>query len=177
MIKQMQVTEKKIGDNTFYIKPFPAFTAANLSGEIGALITPILAAIAPAFGGNDNTNTNLMDVQVEDALPHLSNAFSGLSGDKFEMLMRKLLIINKNISVEGESTDGEVKSLTYDLANEVFCGEVQDMYILCFEVIKLNFSGFFKKLGTRFGDLKGVLQEKIPSLTNTEPSMSADSEN
>lgn len=62
--------------------------------------------------------------------------------------MKKLLIDNKNVSVESEATDGQVKVLDYDIANEVFCGDVQDMYILCFEVIRLNFKGFSRKSET-----------------------------
>lgn len=166
-MKQLEVTQKTIGDANFYIKPFPAFTAANISGELANVIAPIFGGIATALGGDKNQK-DFMDVEIDEAMPAISNAFSGLSGEKFERLMKKLLIDSKNISVECEATDGETKLLTYDLANEVFCGEVQDMYILCFEVIKLNFKGFFKKLGTRFGSLQGLIQTVVPSSTNTE---------
>ena len=37
-MKQMEVTEKKIGDNTFYIKPFPAFVAVNISGDLASVV-------------------------------------------------------------------------------------------------------------------------------------------
>ena len=80
--------------------------------------------------------------------------------------MKKLLIDNKNISVEGEATDGDTKPLTMDLANEVFCGEIQDMYILCFEVIKINFKGFFEKIGAQFGSLKTQAQTMAPGLVS-----------
>ncbi len=180
-VKQMEVTEKKIGDATFYIRPFPAFVAANISGELSALIAPMLGGIAPLIGGakvDENGVADLMDMQIEDALPAFSNAFSSLSGDKFERLMKQLLINHENISVECETTEGEVKRLTYDLANEVFCGEVQDMFILCFEVIRINFKGFFKKLGNRFGLLQkitGLMTQKTekkeePGTANGESS-------
>lgn len=107
---------------------------------------------------------------MEDALPALTSAFSSISGDKFERLTKKLLIDHKNISVVCEATDGEVKLLNYDLANEVFCGDVQDLYILCFEVIRLNFKGFFKKIGAQFGSLKELLQKQAPSTKNGETS-------
>lgn len=174
-MKQMEVTEKTIGENTFYLKPFPAFTAVNISGELAAILTPMLGSLVALVGGSSNGEKSteekaesVMDIDVEDALPVLSNAFSSLSGDKFERLMKKLLIDHKNISVECEATDGKVKPLTMELANEVFCGDVQDMYILCFEVIKLNFSGFFKKLGAQFGNLQGLLQKKTPSTDDGE---------
>lgn len=170
-MKQMEVTEKTIGENTFYLKPFPAFVAVNISGELAAILTPMLGGIAALVGvKSDGTEGpgDIMDVEIEDALPALSQAFSGLSGDKFERLMKKLLIDHKNISVEGEATEGNVKLLTYDLANEVFCGDVQDMYILCFEVIRLNFKGFFTKLGAQFGSLRDLLPKTAPNTDDTE---------
>lgn len=171
-IKQLESTEKKIGEATFYIRPFPAFTAANISGELSSLVAPMLSGIAPLIGNikvDQNGVADLMDMQVEDALPSLTNAFAGLSGDKFERLMKQLLINNKNISVcSEEATNGETKLLTLDLANEVFCGEVQDMYILCFEVIRINYKGFFKKLGSRFGILQKIMGTKNQTQTQNQ---------
>lgn len=177
-LKQMDVIEKKIGDNTFYIKKFPAFTAVNISGDLTSVLAPLIGGVA-SIAGNGNQNgsdssesSNILNMDVEDALPAFSQAFSSLSGDKFERLMKKLLIDYKNVSVEGETTDGEVKLLTYDIANEVFCGEVQDMFVLCFEVIELNFNGFFKKIGVRFGVLTEALK-KTPATKNGENSTRA----
>lgn len=170
-MKQMETTEKKIGESTFYIRPFPAFTAANISGELAAVIAPLLASIAPLFGRDADQEADIMDMDIDKAMPSISNAFSSLSGEKFESLMKKLLINSGNISVmNDEVTEGETQRLTYDLANEVFCGEVQDMYILCFEVIRLNYKGFFKKLGGRFGNLQGLITKLAPSSANTESS-------
>ena len=50
--------------------------------------------------------------------------------------------------------------LDMDLVNEIFCGEVQDMFILAFYVIRLNFNGFFKKLAGRFGKAGEALVKK-----------------
>ena len=48
-MRRMQTIEKVIGENTFYIRPFGAFAAANISGELAALLSPILAGIAPLW--------------------------------------------------------------------------------------------------------------------------------
>ena len=182
-MKQSEVIEKKIGENMFYIQPFGAFVAANISGDLAAILTPMLGALGPLVGslGPDVTadslasgDFNIMDMDAEKALPVLSDALSGLSGDKFESMMKKLLIVHQNVSVSGPATGGKAVRLSIDLANEVFCGELQDMFILCFEVIKLNFSGFFKKLGARFGFLQAVLQRMTQSSENTESSMQPD---
>ena len=175
-MRRMQTIEKVIGENTFYIRPFGAFAAANISGELAALLSPILAGIAPLFGGLDtgdggsDATANPLDMDIEEAMPAISSALSTISGDKVERMMRRLLIDQQNISVQGEDTDGDTVILDKDLADEMFCGELQDMFILCYEVIKLNFKGFFSKIGDRFGDLKGLLQKEAPTTKNGETS-------
>ena len=176
-MKRMEVFEKQIGDYTFYIKPFAAFTAANISGDVAALVAPMIGALSPLTRGTDGGQdaSSILDADVEDVLPSLSNAFSRLSGDQFERLMKKLLIDNKNVSVEGEATCGRAMLMDYDLANEVFCCEVQDMYLLCWEVLKLNFRGFFKKAGALFGGLQGSIQAVAPTLSTGANSTQANS--
>ena len=145
-MRRMQTIEKVIGENTFYIRPFGAFAAANISGELAALLSPILAGIAPLFGGLDTGDggsdavANPLDMDIEEAMPAISSALSTISGDKVERMMRRLLIDQQNISVQGEDTDGNTVILDKDLADEVFCGELQDMFILCYEV-----KGFFQE--------------------------------
>ena len=153
-MRQMEVTRKVIGDNAFYIKPFPAFVAVNISGDLASVLSPLLGGIASLFGGNvaqgqttDTGASNIMDMDVSEAVPVLASAFTSLSGD---------------------ATEGKTARLTYDLANEVFCGDVQDMYILCFEVIKLNYSGFFKRLGVQSGSLKGLAQKLTSNTAASE---------
>ncbi len=178
-MKQMDVIEKTIGEHRFFIRPFPAFVAANISGELVALIGPMLSGISGLIGKPDTNavttensdNPNIMDMDIDEALPSFANAFSSLSGDKIERLMKKLLINSDNISVEGPCTQNLVKRMDMDLANEVFCSEVQDMFVLCFEVIKVNYGGFFKKLVAQYGNLQDVMQKVAPSTTNGESSI------
>lgn len=72
-MRRMQTIEKVIGENTFYIRPFGAFAAANISGELAALLSPILAGIAPLFGGLDtgdggsDATANPLDMDIEEA--------------------------------------------------------------------------------------------------------------
>lgn len=191
-MKRMERTEKVIGENTFYIVPFAAFTATNISAELTAVLSPMLgsmgamvgnidaeaamrAASQPSFNaGNEAeedrsvTVFDIMNMDMEKVMPALASAFGSLSGDRLERLMRRLLVDNKNISVEGEITDGRIVTLDKDLADEVFCGDIQDMFILCYEVIKVNFSGFFKKLGDRFGrQLRAMAKRETSSDTES----------
>ncbi len=148
-MKQLEAHSVAIGENTFYIRPLPAFKAANMSGELASLVLPILTGLAPMLGGAD-ADKGLFDVDLEAAAPTIAEAFTSLSGDKLEAILKHLLIAGKNISVETPDSDKAVL-LTEDLANELFCAEVQDMFMLAFEVIRTNYNGFFKKLAARFG--------------------------
>lgn len=111
-------------------------------------------------------------IPASEAMPAISSALSTISGDKVERMMRRLLIDQQNISVQGEDTDGDTVILDKDLADEVFCGELQDMFILCYEVIKLNFKGFFKRVGIQSGSLIDKLRKGTPTSENGETSTS-----
>lgn len=156
-MKQLESRKVTIGENNFYIRPLPAFKAANMGGELAGMLAPIFAGLVPLAGavGEDK---GLFDIEIEDAAPALSNAFSSLSGDKLEKLLKHLLVGGGNISIEAPGEKAQL--LTEDLANEVFCEDVQDMFILAFEVIRTNYNGFFKKLGGPFGQLMEGLMKK-----------------
>lgn len=148
-MKQLEPKVEKVGELKFYITPFPAFKAANLTGELASVLAPLLGVLAPLVNDGD-----LMDVDVSKAAEAMANC-TAINGDKLEKLMQKLLL-GGHIVTEVENEDGEVEGqrLDMDLANEIFCGEVQDMFILCFHVIKLNFNGFFKKFAGLSGKEK-----------------------
>lgn len=170
-MKQFQTTKETVGNMDFYITPFPAIKAANISAELASVLTPMVGALAPlAADGNDGKN--LMDMDVSSAGAAISKL--SLDGDSFEKLIRKLLL-GGNIAVEIRDDAGDVSQhrLDADLLNEIFCGEVQDMFVLCFYVIRLNFRGFFR----RFDALSGRLQalKKMMGQKNTEDSTTGSS--
>ena len=167
-MKLHESTQITINGNKYYIFPLPAFTAANLSGDILALLAPVIGGVAPAMAA-EGANT-----RVEDVLPSLTAAFNSMDGDKLEALLRKMLLDGKNITVEtDDKPDGE--RLNQDLINELFCGNVQDMYILAFHVLKVNYQGFFKKLSNRFGGVFKLAAQKASK--NTDTSTAENSQN
>lgn len=169
-MKQLETRSAQIGENVFYIRPLPAFKAANMTGELAALVLPILSGLAPLLSdvGTGEGEKSLFDVDLGEAAPAIAGAFSSISGDKLELILKHLLIAGKNISVE---TPGEkARLLTEDLANEVFCTDVQDMFLLAFEVIRTNYNGFFKKLGSQFGPAIERLTQMAPRQTDMESS-------
>ena len=169
-MKQHDIKRTRIIDgNTFYVRPFGAFTSANLSGEVTSLVVPIIGSVAPAFlGASTGEDFSLGDVDLETIAPALVKGLESFSGDKVEALLKKLLVKHNNVSVQLEG-ERDAQILTEDLADEVFCGETQGLFVLAVDVIMANYSGFFKKAAGVFGgQLKGLLQTVKPTSENTE---------
>lgn len=159
-LKRTEKTKITIGDYDFYVSKFGAFKSANLSGELVRLFTPIIASIVPAASvllGGDEESQSILDKDIdkgfESLAPALAGAFNNLSGKQIEELMRKLLIEERNISfVEKDCMDpNKVRIMEWEDADELFCGDLQDMYQLAIKVIQLNYKGFFKKLAAPYG--------------------------
>lgn len=163
IVKMMQPTEQKIGRNTFYIYPLPAFTAANLSTEVIGLLSPLVGGIAEAFKDSDSKDRDLMDMDINEVAPYIAGAFSSLSADKTEELLRKLLLSGK-VAVMPEGSQ-EAVYLDEDTCNNIFCGSMQDMFILAFYVIKENYKDFFESFGNPSGNVKETLKQMLfPSM-------------
>ena len=156
-MKQFEPKNVVVNGYNFYIYPFPAFKAANMSGELISVLGPALGNLASLFGGHDEKEgSNLLDIDVEKSAPAIAGAFSSISGDKIEGILRKLLISGRNIAVELEKGE-DAEYLTENDLNNIFCGATEGMYILAFHVIKTNFGGFFKK----FENLSGIVKKKF----------------
>ena len=173
-MKSFEIKERQLGEYVFYVRPLPAFTAANISGELFSIILPALGSVAPIVGGKGSAES-LLDMDSEVAASALAKGMGVISGDKLERLLKMLIVQNRNISFEPLETKGsqtvKPQLLTEDLANDMFCGDVQDMFVLAFDVIKSNYSGFFEKLGNLFGDrvdaLLTLIKKAEPGLKNT----------
>lgn len=165
--KQMEIIEYSLDGCTFYIYPLPAFTAANLSGEVISLLAPLLGGVASAFkgSGEDGSAKNIMDMDISEAAPGICAAFSSLSSDKMEKLLRKLLNSgNVGVRMDGSA---DAQPLTEELCNEVFCRNVQNMFLVAFQVLKVNYSDFFGSIGNLSGNVKEAL--KKAGFPSTEP--------
>ena len=186
-LKRTEKVKVTIGDYDFYINKFGAFKASNLSGELVRLFAPIIASATPAVikmlgdnseNGVENDET-ILDKEIDGIAPALAGAFDKLTGKQLETILWKLLIEEKNISfVEKDCMDpNKVKVMEWDDADEVFCGELQDMYQLAIKVIQLNFKGFFTKLAAQSGlDLEKAGAAMLAS-RSMAPLMSASSAN
>ena len=77
-MKQLEAREVVIGENRFYIRPFPAFKAANLSGELATLIAPIISGVSMLAGDEEKEGKNIFDMNIKDAAPAITAAFSSI---------------------------------------------------------------------------------------------------
>lgn len=177
MLKRIEPKIVTICDVEFAIYPFGAMKAANLSGELGKFFGPIVSGIIPLFGNmkpgeSKDTIDDFLSIDLKDALPLVTEAFASLDGDIVEKLLRKLLL-GGNIKCRYRDDKGnlETSTLTQDFLDEIFCQDVGELYRLAYEVISLNYAGFFKKLAARFGFLKSeeeteeILEVMEPSIT------------
>lgn len=151
--------QKVIGGYTFYIRPMSAMKCAALSGDLAAVVIPLITALLPLAGGETK------DINVVEAAPAIAGAFSTLSGEKVKSIMYALLVDGRLIGVEGPGLDG-AKMLDEQVMDIVFAKNAQNMFILAFYVINENFGDFFGTLGTRYGD--AIEKLRVPTLKNTE---------
>lgn len=135
--------EKEIGGVTFYIRPFGALTAANISGDLASVASPLITAIAPLLMDDDIDKKS--DEEVGREIASQATKLEGLDGAKVEKLVRKLLLQFQNIIVDVTTDDGndDQEIMDEDMMNQIFMGHVQDMFILCWYVVEVNFQGFF----------------------------------
>ena len=162
--KQIEKIEVTIDDYTFYCAPFPAMTSARISGDLSAVLGPVISGILPLLDAVSGDDESFLDKDFAEVAPALSGAFSALSGDKVEKLLKELLIDHRNVSFNSVN-DETVAWLDLSAFNEIFCKDIMGAYRLAFEVIKLNFGDFFTKLTTLFGSRTDGKAEKTQKIT------------
>ena len=147
-----------IGGYNFYIYPFGAMRSANISGELVGFASPLIAAIISLIGGTDGNNESgsILDMDIEDAAKFIVPAFRGINGDTVEKLLRMLLIKYRNISFDTDE-DKTCDWLDENDLDKIFVGQLQNMYMLAWEVIKLNYGGFFDLLSSQSGNQEKLL--------------------
>ena len=49
VVKQAEVQEVQVGENMFYLRPFPAFKAVRMTGELSTIAGPIFVKVDCSF--------------------------------------------------------------------------------------------------------------------------------
>lgn len=175
MKRQMEPHKVAIGQVEYAIYPFSAFDAAEISGDLANFLSPLVAGIVPVIGvvanstlGEDASEAKaqraiaaLLEEDVQSYVPVIMTTLKAVDGNSLKVILKKLLVEYKNIACEYRDENGKVVQtvLTEDVANQVFVGGLDEMVMLAIEVVKVNFSGFFRKLLARFGEQTGSEEE------------------
>lgn len=172
----LNTKEVQIDGITFFISPFPVFTAARITAQLSKVLSPILGGVIALLGSEDETGEDTekdLSENVVAAIPAFTAAMQGLSPVEFEKLARELLVNSRNIAFKNQDyPNGEI--LTEDAVNAIFAGNTQNMYILAFHVIKENYGGFFGKFKIPSGNakVKEILKMYSNGTENSTPAAS-----
>lgn len=147
-VKSTDTKKVVVGDNTFYITPFPAFTAVNVFGYLTKDLLPAVGGIA----GLLQKIQNGFDSDINDVVPMLQEIVANIDGDVMESTARRLLTQYKNVVFDDE--DGRAKTLCEDDVNEIFCQDIIGIAKLAYEVINVNYADFFGGLRVLLGGAK-----------------------
>lgn len=165
-MKRMEMRDIAVGEYQFKIRPFGAKDAIYIFGDVASIILPILGTVSVASDDKDAVSMEMFDGMDMDK-DSLVKALARINGNALSKLVSELLLDHSNIRIlNTESNAYEVMS--EDDFDEIFCQYLAGMLSLCAEVIRLNFSGFFKDASTLFGGLIKVRQ--AGSSNNTESS-------
>lgn len=172
----LNTKEVQIDGITFFISPFPVFTAARITAQLSKVLSPILGGVIALLGSEDETGEDTekdLSENVVAAISAFTAAMQGLSPVEFEKLARELLVNSRNIAFKNQDyPNGEI--LTEDAVNAIFAGNTQNMYILAFHVIKENYGGFFGKFKIPSGNakVKEILKMYSNGTENSTPAAS-----
>ncbi len=172
----LKTKEVQIDGTSFFISPFPVFTAARITAQLSKVLSPILGGVIALLGSEDETGEDTekdLSENVVAAIPAFTAAMQGLSPVEFEKLARELLVNSRNIAFKNQDyPNGEI--LTEDAVNAIFAGNTQNMYILAFHVIKENYGGFFGKFKIPSGNakVKEILKMYSNGTENSTPAAS-----
>mgnify|MGYP000180530297 CR=1 FL=1 len=161
-MKRMEMRDVSIGEYQFKIRPFGAKDALYIFGDVASILLPILGSVAVASDDKD-----AVEMEMFDGVDLDTESLGRINGKALSKLVSELILEHSNVSYR-DPDRGSYQPVTEDEFDEIFCQYLAGMFSLCAEIIKLNFSGFFKDASTLFGRLFKV--RHAGSSNNTESS-------
>ena len=165
-LKRMEMRDITVGEYRFKVRPFGAKDSIYIFGDVASIILPILGTVSVASDNKDAVSMEMFDGMDMDK-DSLVKALGRINGKALSKLVSELLLEHSNVLALNPE-DGRCKVMTEDDFDEIFCQYLAGMLNLCAEVIRLNFSGFFKDASTLFGGLIKV--RRAGSSNSTESS-------
>ena len=156
IVKQHVTTEKTIDGYKFCIFPFGAWSAQRIGFGLKDILTRATGDAIPelvkALKTMGKENSLDMEVGAEMAAV-IFKVLRDLNADAAENILKELLIKHGNITVTPVDTPGNTVKLDLSVSDTIFCGDLQNMYILAAHVILVNYASFFGKGASLFGEL------------------------
>ena len=136
---------KTVNDVVFHVQCFDPFTALRVLGDLQRVLSPIVGSMVGSANATDVESINILSKSISNICNGLHEYVDGDTLVKLiEMLVREDYI---SVSIEG----GTPKRLSKDLVNLVFNGNPGGVLELAYEVVKVNYGGFFTIFSTLFG--------------------------
>lgn len=145
----MEIKEKMIGDNTYYVRAMNPFEALKLLGDLQRVITTSLGNAAEGEGEFLDKEVNMGAI--------VAGIGNKLDGETL-MMFADRLIKPEYVSVRmaGESEPSRLNKVK---AEEIFTGKIKDMITLMFFIIEVNYSDFFDLAQNAFGNMQALLKK------------------
>lgn len=129
----------------FHVQCFDPFTALRVLGDLQRVLAPIVGSMVGSANATNVETINILSKSISNICKGLHDYVDGDTLVKLvEMLVREDYI---SVSIEG----GSPKRLSKDLVNLVFNGNPAGVLELAYEVVKVNYGGFFTIFKTLFG--------------------------
>lgn len=148
----LNIKEKEINGNMYYVRPFPPLEALGLLGDLQVIVS---SGIGKAVD-EDGNNTNVLDKNINVGAV-IAGIGQNLKGSKLvEMAQR---IVNQDyVSVKCVDADDAVR-LDKKVFNNLFTGQLKTLFKVMYFVLEVNYADFFEDVPDLTGLLK-KLQEK-----------------
>lgn len=140
-----EIKLKTVNDVVFHVQCFDPFAALRVLGDLQRVLSPIVGSMVGSANATDVESINILSKSISNICNGLHEYVDGDTLVKLiEMLVREDYI---SVSIEG----GTPKRLSKDLVNLVFNGNPGGVLELAYEVVKVNYGGFFTIFKTLFG--------------------------
>lgn len=154
-LANIEIKEKQIGENKYYVRPFAPLKALELLGDLQAVLTSSFGSAIgeqEADADKDNNPTNLLDKNI-DIGSVIAGIGKNLKGPALVSFATR--IIDKDYVSIMRATDETPVKFEKNISDNTFSGRLTEMFALMHFVLEVNYADFFEHIP----DLTGILQE------------------
>ena len=145
----MEIKEKVIGGNTYYVRALPPLESLKLLGDLQAVVTGSMGDSIEGEGPALERDVNLGTI--------IAGIGSKLTGEKLVGFAERLLKEDYvSVRMDGKSEPVKLNMLKRE---EIFTGKIKDMLAVMIFVLEVNYSDFFDLIPKSFGNIMAQAQK------------------